>query len=75
MKAIVVLRLIICLLLLGQYHISAARPVAGMVEDQHQEMKGKLVHGQDSVPQSQLWNEEDYSRPRRRRPVHNKFDP
>ncbi|EOY02595.1 hypothetical protein QUC31_018090 [Theobroma cacao] len=76
MKAGVVLKLLICLFLLGQYQISAARPVAGMMglKDQHQEMNGKQVNGQEPVPQSQLWTE-DYSLPRRRRPVHNKFDP
>ncbi|XWS44086.1 hypothetical protein CRYUN_Cryun15aG0014600 [Craigia yunnanensis] len=31
-------------------------------------MEGKHVHGQEPVPQSQLWTE-DYSLPSRRRPV------
>ncbi|XVE67800.1 hypothetical protein DITRI_Ditri09bG0017500 [Diplodiscus trichospermus] len=74
MKAGAVIRLIICLFLLGHCQISAGRPVAGMIAEQHPEMKGKEVHAQESVSQSQLWTG-DYSLPRRRRPVHNRFDP
>ncbi|OMO69215.1 hypothetical protein COLO4_29205 [Corchorus olitorius] len=76
----VLLKLIICFILLCQYQISAARPVAAEMVGlkdynyQHQEMNGKLEAV--PMPQSdQIWTDEDYSHPRRRRPVHNKFDP
>ncbi|KAE8021418.1 hypothetical protein FH972_007311 [Carpinus fangiana] len=75
MKVGLVLRMIIVLLFLGQYHTVAARPhISGVerLQDHHQQMGVKQVNVQEPVPQ---WWSEDYSLPHRRRPVHNKLDP
>lgn len=74
MKAVVVLKMMICLALLGQYQTYAARyHLSVVMESKYQNLPRKRnMKVEEAI--SLRWTE-DYSLPRRRRPVHNKLDP
>ncbi|GKV07848.1 hypothetical protein SLE2022_194170 [Rubroshorea leprosula] len=74
MKAVVVLRMVIFLMLLGRYQTFASRPhFSGVMLSKYEHEPAKR-NMRVEEPISMWWNE-DYSHPHRRRPVHNKLDP
>ncbi|KAA8530160.1 hypothetical protein F0562_004869 [Nyssa sinensis] len=77
MKIPLVIKVVILVSLLSKQQTTAARPpcssgVEGLWDhDQHRQM-GRRMDRQVKVS---WWLSEDYSLPRRRRPIHNNLDP